>query len=88
MRILSIARHYRAIGDPAHALAALRRRSYMRGWPRYRATGLQLLIEVALETGDSGDGGVGPRETHVDASTHEACRCVGRVRAPAAIVLA
>jgi hypothetical protein len=28
---LVIARHYRAIGDPAHALAALQRRSYMRG---------------------------------------------------------
>ena len=50
---LVIARHYRAIGDPAHALAALQRRSYMRGWPRYRATGLRLLIEVALETGDT-----------------------------------
>jgi hypothetical protein len=50
---LVIARHYRAIGDPAHALAALQRRSYMRGWPRYRATGLRLLIDVALETGDT-----------------------------------
>ena len=50
---LVIARYYRAIGDPAHALAALQRRSYMRGWPRYRATGLRLLIEVALETGDT-----------------------------------
>jgi hypothetical protein len=50
---LVIARHYRAIGDPVHALAALQRRSYMRGWPRYRATGLRLLIDVALETGDT-----------------------------------
>jgi len=50
---LVIARQYRAIGDPAHAVAALQRRSYMRGWPRYRATGLRLLIEVALETGDT-----------------------------------
>jgi len=50
---LVIARHYRAIGDPTHALAALQRRSYMRGWPRYRATGLRLLIEVALELGDT-----------------------------------
>ena len=41
---LIVARHYQAIGDPAHALAALQRRSYMRGWPRYRATGLQLQI--------------------------------------------
>jgi hypothetical protein len=50
---LVIARHYRAIGDPARALAALQRRSYMRGWPRYRATGLRLLMEVALEVGDT-----------------------------------
>ena len=50
---LVIARQYRAIGDPAHAVAALQRRSYMRGWPRYRATGLRLLIDVALETGDT-----------------------------------
>ena len=50
---LVIARHYRAIRDPTHALAALQRRSYMRGWPRYRATGLRLLIEVALELGDT-----------------------------------
>jgi DNA-binding SARP family transcriptional activator/TolB-like protein len=50
---LVVARHYQAIGDPVHAQAALQRRSYMRGWPRYRATGLRLLIEVALETGDS-----------------------------------
>jgi DNA-binding SARP family transcriptional activator/Tfp pilus assembly protein PilF len=50
---LIVARHYQALGDPAHALAALRRRSYMRGWPRYRATGLQLQVDLALQLGDS-----------------------------------
>lgn len=50
---LLVARHYQALGDPAHALAALRRRSYMRGWPRYRATGLQLQVDLALQLGDS-----------------------------------
>ena len=50
---LVIARHYQAIGDPVHAMAALQRRSYMRGWPRYRATGLRLLIDVAQELGDT-----------------------------------
>jgi hypothetical protein len=50
---LVIARHYQSIGDPAHALAALQRRSFMRGWPRYRATGLRLQIEVAMQLGDT-----------------------------------
>ncbi|HTE45480.1 MAG TPA: BTAD domain-containing putative transcriptional regulator [Gemmatimonadaceae bacterium] len=50
---LVVARQYQSIGDPAHALAALRRRSYMRGWPRYRATGLQLQTELALQLGDT-----------------------------------
>jgi len=50
---LVIARHYQAIGDPVHALAALQRRSFMRGWPRYRATGLRLQIDVATQLGDT-----------------------------------
>jgi DNA-binding SARP family transcriptional activator/TolB-like protein len=50
---LVIARHYQSIGDPAHALAALQRRSFMRGWPRYRATGLRLQIEAATAVGDT-----------------------------------
>ena len=50
---LVIARHYQSIGDPAHALAALQRRSFMRGWPRYRATGLRLQIEMATQLGDT-----------------------------------
>jgi DNA-binding SARP family transcriptional activator/TolB-like protein len=50
---LVIARHYQSIGDPTHALAALHRRSFMRGWPRYRATGLRLQIEAATQVGDT-----------------------------------
>jgi DNA-binding SARP family transcriptional activator/TolB-like protein len=50
---LVIARQYVALGDPKRALAALQRRSYMRGWPRYRATGLDLMLRLALQTGDT-----------------------------------
>lgn len=50
---LVIARHYQSIGDPGHALAALQRRSFMRGWPRYRATGLRLQIAAAMQVGDT-----------------------------------
>jgi hypothetical protein len=50
---LVIAREYQSIGDPVHALAALQRRSFMRGWPRYRATGLRLQIDAAIQVGDS-----------------------------------
>jgi DNA-binding SARP family transcriptional activator/TolB-like protein len=50
---LVVARQYQTLGDPRHALAALRRRSYMRGWPRYRATGLELLIQLNLSLGDT-----------------------------------
>lgn len=50
---LVVARYYQKIGDPAHGLAALQRRSYMRGWPRYRGTGLQLQMELARAIGDT-----------------------------------
>jgi DNA-binding SARP family transcriptional activator len=50
---LVVARQYQSIGEPRHAVAALQRRSYMRGWPRYRATGLQLLIELSMQLGDT-----------------------------------
>lgn len=50
---LVVAREYRALGDPAHALAALQRRSFGRGWPRYRETGLQLQIDLAAQLGDT-----------------------------------
>ncbi|MEO7084092.1 MAG: BTAD domain-containing putative transcriptional regulator, partial [Gemmatimonadaceae bacterium] len=50
---LVVARQYLAIGEPKKALAALQRRSFMRGWPRYRATGLELTAQLALQTGDT-----------------------------------
>jgi hypothetical protein len=50
---LVLAREYALIGDPHHAISALQRRNYMRGWPRYRATGLQLLASLAMQVGDS-----------------------------------
>jgi hypothetical protein len=34
-------------------MAALQRRSFMRGWPRYRATGLKLQVSLALALRDS-----------------------------------
>ena len=50
---LVVAREYQAMGDPGRAVAALRRRSYMRGWPRYRATGIELQIQLDLQLGDT-----------------------------------
>ncbi len=50
---LIVARQYQAIGEPAKGLAALQRRSYLRGWPRYRATGLALQMQLAVAVGDS-----------------------------------
>jgi DNA-binding SARP family transcriptional activator/TolB-like protein len=50
---LVVAREYQSIGDLRHAMGALQRRSYMQGWPRYRATGLQLLGSLATELGDT-----------------------------------
>jgi hypothetical protein len=50
---LLVAREYRTIGDSRHALAALLRRSFGRGWPRYKETGLQLQIDLATELGDT-----------------------------------
>lgn len=48
-----VAREYDAVGDPRKGLAALQRRSYMRGWPRYKAMGLRLQIRLATELGDT-----------------------------------
>jgi tetratricopeptide (TPR) repeat protein len=48
-----VGRDYLRIGEPALGLAALRRRSFMRGWPRYRATGLQLQADLATALGDT-----------------------------------
>jgi DNA-binding SARP family transcriptional activator len=50
---LLVAREYRALGDSRHALSALLRRSFGRGWPRYKETGLQLQIDLATELGDT-----------------------------------
>jgi len=50
---LLVAREYRTLGDSRHALAALQRRSFGRGWPRYKETGLQLQIDLATELGDT-----------------------------------
>jgi tetratricopeptide (TPR) repeat protein len=50
---LLVAREYRALGDSRHALSALQRRSFGRGWPRYKETGLRLQIDLATELGDT-----------------------------------
>jgi hypothetical protein len=50
---LVVAREYQSLGDDRHALAALQRRSFGRGWPRYRETGLQLQINLATLLGDT-----------------------------------
>ena len=50
---LVVAREYQSLGDARHALAALQRRSFGRGWPRYRETGLRLQIELATQLGDT-----------------------------------
>ncbi len=50
---LFVAREYRSLGDSRHALDALLRRSFGRGWPRYKETGLQLQIDLAKELGDT-----------------------------------
>jgi len=50
---LVVARQYNALGEPALALAALQRRSFMRGWPRYRAAGLKMQVSLALALRDS-----------------------------------
>jgi tetratricopeptide (TPR) repeat protein len=50
---LVIARGYRSLGDNSRALAALQRRSYMRGWPRYRSAGLRMQVDLAGALADS-----------------------------------
>ncbi len=50
---LVIARGYRSLGDNSRALAALQRRSYMRGWPRYRGAGLSMQVDLASALSDS-----------------------------------
>ena len=48
-----IARGYRSVGDNSRALSALQRRSYMRGWPRYRGAGLSMQVDLAAALADS-----------------------------------
>ena len=50
---LVIARGYRSLGDNSRALAAIQRRSYMRGWPRYRGAGLRMQVDLASALADS-----------------------------------
>jgi hypothetical protein len=50
---LVVARQYQRLGDPRHALASVRQRAYLRGWPRYLATSLREEGRLALAVGDS-----------------------------------
>ena len=47
-----IARLYRSLGHPDRALAAIRRRGFMLGWPRYLLTTWREERELASEVGD------------------------------------
>ncbi|MGH7616322.1 MAG: hypothetical protein ACREPM_03765 [Gemmatimonadaceae bacterium] len=49
---IAIARMYTALGEPDRALTALRRRTYMAGWPAYLATVWREEARLARVTGD------------------------------------
>ncbi|MGI8843996.1 MAG: BTAD domain-containing putative transcriptional regulator [Gemmatimonadaceae bacterium] len=49
---LAIARMYASLGDPERALASVRRRPYLRGWPRYLGAYLREEGRLAAATGD------------------------------------
>ncbi len=49
---LAVSRLYRALGETEAALAAVRRRSYLRGWPTYLARHLREEGMLAAERGD------------------------------------
>jgi DNA-binding SARP family transcriptional activator/TolB-like protein len=49
---LAVSRLHARLGDPDRALAAIRRRAYLRGWPRYLATSLWEESQLALVVGD------------------------------------
>ena len=49
---LAVARLYARLGEPARALAAIRRRAYMAGWPRYLVTAQREEGRLAGATGD------------------------------------
>jgi hypothetical protein len=50
---LARARLHEQLGDPAAALAAVRQRAYLKGWPRYLATALDTEARLAAATGDA-----------------------------------
>jgi hypothetical protein len=50
---IALGRFYSQLGRPRDALNALRRRTYMTGWPRYLATARQEEAEVAALLGDA-----------------------------------
>ncbi|HUF31396.1 MAG TPA: hypothetical protein VMM77_12160, partial [Gemmatimonadaceae bacterium] len=49
---LAIARLYVSLGDSERALASVRRRPYLRGWPRYLGSYLREEGRLAAESGD------------------------------------
>jgi hypothetical protein len=49
---LAVSRLYRAVGQTDAALAAVRRRPYLRGWPTYLARHLREEGMLAAEAGD------------------------------------
>lgn len=49
---LAVARLYERIGDTERALTSVRRRPYLRGWPRYLATYLRAEGRLAAAAGD------------------------------------
>jgi hypothetical protein len=49
---LAIARLYERLGDTERALASIRRRPYLRGWPRYLSSYLREEGRLAVVTGD------------------------------------
>jgi TolB-like protein len=49
---LVVARLYARLGEPQRALAAVRQRAYLRGWPRYLASSLREEAALALAAGD------------------------------------
>jgi hypothetical protein len=52
---------FERLGDPQRALAAVRQRPYMKGWPRYLATALRSEARLAQTVGDAA-GAVAARE--------------------------
>jgi DNA-binding SARP family transcriptional activator len=50
---LVVARLYQRLGAPERALAAVRQRAYLRGWPRYLAASVEGEVRLALALRDS-----------------------------------